>query len=140
MGNRAVLVFEHNQSDNAPAIYLHWNGGRSSVEAFLHAANTLKISGPDSGNMDKLANMIARYFFDCEVGTTVYRDQYGKTDKDNWDNGVYVINEHFEIVGRKFVRNEEQIDREQFKEIIITILENYGKARDALLENSKTEG
>ena len=33
MGNRAVISFS--TSPAAPSIYLHWNGGRASVEGFL---------------------------------------------------------------------------------------------------------
>jgi len=37
MGNRAVVCFDE-YNDDAIGIYLHWNGGRDSVEAFLMAA------------------------------------------------------------------------------------------------------
>ena len=35
MGNRAVITTKENMYNNGVAIYLHWNGGRDSVEAFL---------------------------------------------------------------------------------------------------------
>jgi len=41
MGNRAVITFA--TYTNAPAIYLHWNGGRASVEGFLSAARQLGL-------------------------------------------------------------------------------------------------
>ena len=37
MGNRAVLEFK--DQSNQPNIYLHWNGGRASVEAFLNGGH-----------------------------------------------------------------------------------------------------
>ena len=34
MGNRAVIEFENTNM----GIYLHWNGGRDSIEPLLHVA------------------------------------------------------------------------------------------------------
>ena len=35
MGNRAVITTKENMDNNGIGIYLHWNGGRDSVRAFL---------------------------------------------------------------------------------------------------------
>ena len=45
MGNRAIIKGENMTS----AVYLHWNGGRDSVEAFLEYC---KIRGFDKFNSD----------------------------------------------------------------------------------------
>ena len=39
MGNRAVISFkdEYYKKEDSPSIYLHWQGGRDSVEAFRDA-------------------------------------------------------------------------------------------------------
>ncbi len=111
MGNRAVITFDTNSK--APCIYLHWNGGRASIEAFLQAA---KAIGIDHGNitdvqqMDDFANMIANKFFGNPVGMNCYRELYGQADTDNYDNGVFIINRNFEITGRKFAHGEENDD------------------------------
>ena len=109
MGNRAVITFI--QADSAPCIYLHWNGGRASVEAFLKAARELGLRRIDGQNqtqvMDELANMIGRHFFGHDIGMTVYRETYGRADKDNWDNGVYVLDREMHSCGRQFARGEE---------------------------------
>jgi len=38
MGNRCLIAFKEKEStkkkEDVPCIYLHWNGGRDSVEAF----------------------------------------------------------------------------------------------------------
>lgn len=121
MGNRAVIAFDTFSS--APAIHLHWNGGRASVEAFLQAGRVLGLNqGTKSEMLDKLAEMIAARFFKCEVGHTVYREQYGKSNTDNWDNGVYLINENFEINGRKFKRHAEEDDAEKTGAILDQLL------------------
>jgi hypothetical protein len=106
MGNRAVITAS--TAPNAPCIYLHWNGGRDSVEGFLQAAKNLSIKGTEPESFDRLANLLARHFFNCEVGHTVYRQEYKNADADNWDNGVYVIDENFNIVKRIYMRRGEQ--------------------------------
>ena len=47
MGNRAVIAFEQNgkQDKNSVGIYLHWNGGRDSVEGFLQTAKDYGVRG-----------------------------------------------------------------------------------------------
>ena len=102
MGNRAVLTFS--TASTAPAIYLHWNGGRASVEGFLQAAKAIGIRHAGSAHaktMDALAETIARHFFGCHVGITVYRFPYDQTDRDNGDNGVYILAEDMTIKSRK---------------------------------------
>ena len=122
MGNRAVVTFKTHPS--SPCIYLHWNGGRASIEGFLRAAKVLGIVGDHREKMDALADVLARGFFKNPVGMNVYREEYGKTDTDNWDNGVYVINDDWEIVDRLFKRHEEEIDWKKTRRITASIVEN----------------
>lgn len=122
MGNRAVITFKTHPT--APCIYLHWNGGRASVEGFLRAAKALGIEGDHRERMDALADVLARAFFKNPVGMNVYREEYGNADTDNWDNGVYVIDDDWEIVDRLFKRRGEEIDRKKTREIAGSIIEN----------------
>ena len=111
MGNRAVIAIS--EADTAPAIYLHWNGGRASVEGFLEAARALSIrtAGADHARtLDALAQTIARYFFGCNVGLTVYREPYGRTDRNNGDNGVYLLAPDLTIRKRLHAPRHEEID------------------------------
>jgi hypothetical protein len=132
MGNRAVITFDTH--DKAPCIYLHWNGGRASVDAFLAAAKHQGITLPDDMSitqakihaMDALAKMIAERFFNCEVGVNVYRQEYGKSDRDNWDNGTYVIDPYWDITQRLFQRNPEEVDATKSMDIYNTII-NHGQ-------------
>lgn len=104
MGNRAVITF--NQSRRSPAIYLHWNGGLASIEAYLAAARELGLrrisTATEREALDWLANMIGRSHFGCDVGMSVYREEYGVCDKDNGDNGVYLLGSDMTVIGRKY--------------------------------------
>ena len=114
MGNRAVIAFT--EASDAPAIYLHWNGGRASVEGFLEAARALSIrtAGADHAKtLDMLAQTIARYFFGHEVGHTVYREPYGRTDRNNGDNGVYLLAPDLTIRKRLHAPRHEEINAEK---------------------------
>lgn len=114
MGNRAVIT--QSTDDNAPCIYLHWNGGRASVEGFLSAARDLGLAGSGQRHIDALADLITRRFFKVSpMAVHVYREPYGRTDRDNGDNGVYVIDENFEIVERRYLRDSfcEEVDAEK---------------------------
>lgn len=127
MGNRAVITF--NKANSSPCIYLHWNGGRASVEAFLGAARQLGLrtitSRTEVQVMDSLAHLIARHFIGTEVNKlTVYREPYGRADKDNWDNGVYVLDHQMHICGRDFVRGDEEVNPEKTKAIREEILKS----------------
>ena len=51
MGNRAVITAS--TAPDAPSIYLHWNGGRDSVEGFLKAARDLSIKGTSAESFDR---------------------------------------------------------------------------------------
>lgn len=114
MGNRAVIAFT--EADAAPAIYLHWNGGRASVEGFLEAARALSIrtAGADHAKtLDAIAQTIARHFFGCDVGLTVYREPYGRTDRKNGDNGVYLLAQDLTVRKRLHAPRNEEINTEK---------------------------
>lgn len=137
MGNRAVITFDTTPS--APCIYLHWNGGRASIEGFLHAAKLLGITLPDdlplseakTWAMDRLAELLAKRFFLCEVGTTVYRETYGRADTDNYDNGVYIVDIYWDIVGRRFQRHPDERNALKTAEICDLIVAAERQSQEA---------
>jgi hypothetical protein len=121
MGNRAVITFS--TYTNAPAIYLHWNGGRASVEGFLSAARQLGLRHAPTAQaqtdaLDQLAEMLARYYFRCNVGMTVYRLHYAGSDRDNGDNGTYLLGQDLTILARLHHNRGEEINREKTAAII----------------------
>jgi len=114
MGNRAVITTKKDLSDIG--IYLHWNGGRDSVEAFLKYCELLGHRSPDTDNYGwaRLAQVIANYF----GGTTsIGIDIAKKLDCDNGDNGVYIIQD-WQIVDRLFAPKREQKEYEMLSMLL----------------------
>ena len=102
MGNRAVIT----TPDKKMGVYLHWNGGRDSVEAFLHYCELHGFRSPDRDpyGWARLCQVIGNFF---GGGLSVGVGLYDQLDTDNWDNGVYII-EGWRIVGREFNRHAEK--------------------------------
>lgn len=98
MGNRAVI----SDKEKEVGIYLHWNGGPESICAFLTYA---KLAGVRNVEMDpdyfyaRLTQIIGNFFggvLSLGIG------RYEHLDKDNGDNGVYFVDENFNVVLREF--------------------------------------
>ena len=102
MGNRATITTAPFNEDSA-CIYLHWNGGRESVEAFCAAAKELGYRSPGSDETYALARLTGLIctFFDLESDTSIgigtVRDLLGAGD----DNGCFVLGGDWEIVERR---------------------------------------
>lgn len=110
MGNRAVITTKENFDNNGVGVYLHWNGGRDSVEAFLTYCKLKKYRAPsmDCYGWARLCQVIGN-FFGGELSLGI--DTVERLDCRNGDNGVYII-EGWDIVGRKFHEGKEQDDYE----------------------------
>jgi len=102
MGNRAVIT----TPDKKIGVYLHWNGGRDSIEAFLKYCELKGYRYPETDcyGWARLCQVIGN-FFGGELSIGI--DEYSRLDKDNGDNGVYVI-EKWQIVDRLFIEWPEQ--------------------------------
>lgn len=102
MGNRAVIT----TNDKRMGVYLHWNGGRDSVEAFLKYCELQGYRAPsdDCYGWARLCQVIGNFF---GGGLSVGIDTYDRLDTDNGDNGVYII-DGWRIVDREFMNYEEQ--------------------------------
>lgn len=114
MGNRAVISFDTNKS--SPCIYLHWNGGRASVEAFLAACMDLGYhnTGSSSANMDQIEEMIRPWFARGNERLSIYREVVGRADCDNYDNGQYIVDPDLLTIKRRlYHRGSEEIDLEK---------------------------
>ncbi len=118
MGNRAVITTKQNFENNGVGVYVHWNGGRLSVESFLEYCKRKGYREPEYDNYGwaRLCQVIGN-FFGGELSVGI--DTVDKLDCDNWDNGVYII-ENWKIVDRKFVHSsyEPKIDEEEKEEFI----------------------
>lgn len=118
MGNRAVITTKENFRNNGIGIYVHWNGGRDSVEAFLKYCELKGYGSPekDDCGFARLTQVIANFFGGTD---TVIVDTLYRLDRDNGDNGVYII-EDWKIVDRFFMRNDEQ-DSYELDEMLLLI-------------------
>lgn len=128
MGNRAVVTFANCKDieqwvdpkgdgeklrgycvehPNKVGVYLHWNGGRSSIEGFCEACRRLKFRGPasDSYGVARFVQVVANFF--GNGGLSVGVDTLERSDTDNYDNGVYVVDDNWNIVGREFAHGEQ---------------------------------
>ena len=108
MGNRAVITIKEKDTpkEDWNSLYLHWNGGRDSVEPFLHVAKLYGIRCNDDSSyaIARLSQLIGNYFGGTlSVGIGAYK----RLDTNNWDNGTYII-EDWEIVEREFFEGKEQ--------------------------------
>lgn len=114
MGNRAVIttsefmnLHEEIQFSNEIGVYLHWNGGRDSVTAFLTYCKLKGYRPPETDcyGWARLCQVIGN-FFGGELSIGI--DRCCNLDCDNGDNGVYII-KNWEIVGRKYFNGTEQL-------------------------------
>lgn len=91
MGNRAIITDEAKKI----AVYLHWNGGMDSVEAFLEYCRIKQYRADDYG-WARLCQVIGNFFGGgLSLGIGAY-DEYGD---DPGDNGVYII-KNWRIIDR----------------------------------------
>lgn len=106
MGNRAVITTRENFENDGVGVYLHWNGGRDSVQAFLEYCKRKGYISPSSDNYGwaRLCQVIGNFFGDSN---SIGIDKVSHLDCDNWDNGVYII-EGWNIVGREYFEGPEQ--------------------------------
>jgi hypothetical protein len=100
MGNRAVIQMD----GQGVGLYLHWNGGLDTVQPLLDVAKEYKIGGGDYG-IARLAQMLGNWFGGTlSVGVATLDN----LDRDNGDNGTYVIDDKFNIIERLFFWGPEQ--------------------------------
>lgn len=106
MGNRAIITTRENFRTNGIGIYLHWNGGRDSVNAFLRYCKLKRYRSPeaDSYGWLRLCQVIGNFF---GGGLSAGIENIDFTKNPHTDNGVYII-EDWEIVDRKYFSGLEQ--------------------------------
>lgn len=114
MGNRCVITTK----DKKVGVYLHWNGGRDSVEAFLKYCELKNYRPPEQDNYGwaRLCQVIGNFFGE---GLSIGIDEYKHLDTDNGDNGVYII-ENWQIIGREYFKGREQ-DYKDIYEMLVEI-------------------
>jgi len=120
MGNRAVITIKENDTpkEDWQSLYLHWNGGRDTVEPLLHVAKLygIRCQADPSYAIARLSQLTGNTLggtLSIGVGT------YKQLDTDNYDNGVYVVKD-WEIVDREYHHGLEQQEYD-FNEMVSEI-------------------
>lgn len=87
MGNRALVT----STNKDLAVYLHWNGGRDSVERFCEYCDMRGFRPPSRDNYGyaRLAQVAANYL--GGEGLSVGVQDYMPGDGEYMDNGTYVL-------------------------------------------------
>lgn len=129
MVNKAVLKFI--DEEEQPSIYLHWNGGRASVQAFLNVAKEQCLRA-DSYGVARMCQIVGN-FFGGNLNLGCNKEAF-----DHGDNGIYLI-KNFEIVGREKFDGEEEIDEEATKLMTEYILDLFKKLDEAREELNKLD-
>lgn len=95
MGNRALITSVNKDL----AVYLHWNGGRDSVERFCEYCSLRGFRPPSRDNYGyaRLAQVAANYL--GAEGLSVGVQDYMPGDGEDMDNGTYVL-DGWRIAGR----------------------------------------
>ena len=115
MGNRAIITTQRKNL----GVYLHWNGGRDSVEGFLAYCKLQGYRGAlsdESYAFARLAQVIGNFFGgSTSVGITTSIGSVG-------DNGIYIIDDNWEIVGREDI-DKRFVEQQayDFKDIVCAI-------------------
>lgn len=101
MGNRCVIL----NKDKTKGIYQHWNGGRDSIEPLLQIAKEEYELNKDGFDFEPFNAVleVSKRAFDGEV-----LDLSKFKSFDVGDNGTYIVDNKFKIVGREDFNGEEQ--------------------------------
>ena len=101
MGDRAVITASKDKNAGI-GIYLHWNGDIKSVVAFLDSAKERGYRNPESDSTYPMARLcgLLHEFFGVQSSTSLGIGELKRLDCDNFDNGVYVIGNDWQITER----------------------------------------
>lgn len=154
MGNRAIIQTKESYENEGIGIYLHWNGGRDSVEGFLKYCELKGYRPPDYDNYGwaRLCQVIGNFF---GGGYSIGIDNFTKDAGEYQDNGTYIIEgwkivdrkcwnddweeqDEYDLTGMLLAINESQPIKEQFeKDFILApeVLTNELKVGDMVFIN-----
>jgi hypothetical protein len=101
MGDRAVITTSKDKNAGI-GIYLHWHGDIQSVVAFLDSAKERGYRNPESDSTYAMARLcgLLHEFFGVQSSTSLGIGELKRLDCDNFDNGVYVIGNDWQITDR----------------------------------------
>lgn len=142
MGNRAVITFAPKScvekyrvkdgknpnsvrgfvKDNANlvGVYVHRNGGIERIKPFCQAAKEIGFrcpTGDRSYGVARFTQLVAN-FFGGTSSTSIGVDTLSNLDTNNYDNGVYIVGEDWEIIGREFDYEEEPPSDDEIRDFV----------------------
>lgn len=105
MGNRAVVTWVNSDGvvdGDSVGVYLHWNGGISSIKAFLKYCEIMNYRNPTNDNygIARFVQTIANFF--GADGLSIGVGKLDDLDCDNGDNGMYIC-KGWKIIERQYV-------------------------------------
>ena len=116
MGNNALIKAKDNTNK---AVYLHWNGGRDSVEAFLKYCELKRFRGfDDDYGIARFCQVVGNFFGVGGLSLGIMDISEGE-DGGYMDNGLYIVN-GWEIVGRRGFSSIEQ-DHHDLQSMLLAI-------------------
>lgn len=137
MGNRAVVTFANrNQVEkyvkdasrpmhlegyvkdhpDTIGVYLHWNEGYDSIKPFCMVCKELGYRSPVSDDYGIACFVqLVRNFFGMD-GLSVDVNVLSRLDCNNGDNGVFVVDDEWEIVGREYEYSDRTKDGDRYDE------------------------
>ena len=114
-------------------VYLHWNGGRDSIEAFLGACKELgyRSGASDNYGIARFTQTVCNFF--GSDGLSVGVDTLERLDTNNYDNGVYVVGDNWEIIGREFAHGEQSVyDVADMTKFLVKLTKAVDKAAEEI--------
>ena len=144
MGNRCIICTEDDWIKNkGMCVYLHWNGGRDSVEPILRYCKMRGFRAPEKDiyGWARLCQVVSNFFGGDGLSAGIgYNDNLQGNDVG--DNGTYIIRD-WEIVGRDYDGEEQnEYDPLEFMHCLDRSQPDGqqlgGRLLDALYENGRT--
>ena len=126
MGNRAVITFDSVDS-NAIAVYVHWNGGRDSIEAFLKATRIL-MGGRIGDELYARARFIQVVGLNFPGALSFGVGTYKSIENWDADNGIYIVDSKtMTIKGRAGVEDSSFVEQDshdlnEFTNVLIKVI------------------
>lgn len=124
MGDRAVITTVGARKNDI-GVYLHWNGSLEEVEAFLTYCDLkgFRLPETDSYGFAYLCTVIGNFIGD---GLSLGVEKISHLDTDNYDNGVYYI-EDWKIVSRSYENEPTETNKKELYSCLKCINECQGE-------------
>lgn len=120
---------------NKVGVYLHWNGGYDSIKPFCMACKRLGFRGAvtDCCGVACFTQLVRNFHGRKGWNLSVGVNTLNRLDTNNYDNGVFVVDDEWNIIGREFANGEQTNTEEyygEFAEKLVNMMNGAESARD----------